>query len=523
MIWGAVIVAAGRGTRFGGPSNSSSSAAQPMIAWSVDVFAAMPEMSDIVDRDGARTHRTHRARSRYPRVRSATLRGRRAAGPTVRRVRCGASPSLPDHCSGMLVHDGARPLGAFRPTCAPAMRVVRPGIAALLATPVVDTIKVVDADRQSDANARPRARSGLRRRRNLRLRAICAARTTKRCATSGRVRPTMRRLLERAGCDVMVVEGSPENIKVTHPGDLTRAEAIVRDREPAALDEEDVLVVECFVDRRAVDAVLHELEARDARIDGIDRDLPGAVAIRAYAPADALRGFGRVCTRSRARTRSSRRTSRTSHRARRRRPDAVIRVGHGFDAHRLVEGRPFVLGGVTIPFERGPLGHSDGDTLTHAICDALLGACALGDLGAHFPDTDPQWKGADSLTLLAAVHEQLVRHGWTIGTSMRRSSCSRRGSRRTSRRCATRSPTRSTIDVERISVKAKTSEGMGYTGDGSGIAAYAVALVEREREESIGATHSTAAMQRAGLLEDPIPAAAPSAGSTRSSPPSASA
>jgi 2-C-methyl-D-erythritol 2,4-cyclodiphosphate synthase len=154
-----------------------------------------------------------------------------------------------------------------------------------------------------------------------------------------------------------------------------------------------------------------------------------------------------------------------------------MRVGHGFDAHRLVEGRPFVLGGVTIPFERGPLGHSDGDALTHAVCDALLGAAALGDLGAHFPDTDPQWKGVNSLTLLAAVHEQLVRHGWTIANidatvvvqapklapyiAMMRDMLAET----------------LTLDIEKISVKAKTSEGMGYTGDGSGIAAYAVALV----------------------------------------------
>src|ERR1700691_4579090 len=91
-----------------------------------------------------------------------------------------------------------------------------------------------------------------------------------------------------------------------------------------------------------------------------------------------------------------------------------MRVGHGFDAHQLVAGRPFILGGVTIPFERGPLGHSDGDALAHAISDALLGACALGDLGAHFPDTDPQWKGADSMRLMAGVHELTVRHGFTL-------------------------------------------------------------------------------------------------------------
>jgi len=93
----------------------------------------------------------------------------------------------------------------------------------------------------------------------------------------------------------------------------------------------------------------------------------------------------------------------------------VIRVGHGFDAHRLAEGRPFILGGVHGPHDRGPRGHSDADVLLHAISDALLGACALGDLGGHFPDSDPQWKGADSLRLLAAVHELIARHGFTLG------------------------------------------------------------------------------------------------------------
>jgi 2-C-methyl-D-erythritol 2,4-cyclodiphosphate synthase len=155
----------------------------------------------------------------------------------------------------------------------------------------------------------------------------------------------------------------------------------------------------------------------------------------------------------------------------------MMRVGHGFDAHRLVEGRPFILGGVTIPFERGPLGHSDGDTLTHAVCDALLGAAALGDLGAHFPDTDPQWAGADSLTLLAAVHEQLVRHGWTIANID--ATVVVQAPKLAPHIAAMRDALAETLtlDVGKISVKAKTSEGMGYTGDGSGIAAYAVALL----------------------------------------------
>jgi len=154
-----------------------------------------------------------------------------------------------------------------------------------------------------------------------------------------------------------------------------------------------------------------------------------------------------------------------------------MRIGHGFDAHQLVAGRPFVLGGVTIPFERGPLGHSDGDALAHAIADALLGACALGDLGLHFPDTDPQWAGADSLRLLAAVHELIVRHGWTIANIDATVVVQRPKLAPFISAMRDAIAETLTLDVAAVSVKAKTSEGMGYTGDGSGIAAYAVALL----------------------------------------------
>lgn len=156
-----------------------------------------------------------------------------------------------------------------------------------------------------------------------------------------------------------------------------------------------------------------------------------------------------------------------------------LRVGHGFDAHRLVAGRPFIVGGVTIPFERGPLGHSDADVLAHALSDAILGACALGDLGKHFPDTDPAWQGADSMRLLetcvalarnagyqlsnvdVTVVVQQPRLAPHLGTIRERLAAVLR------------------IEIGDVSVKAKTSEGMGYTGDGTGIAAYAVAALVR--------------------------------------------
>lgn len=152
-----------------------------------------------------------------------------------------------------------------------------------------------------------------------------------------------------------------------------------------------------------------------------------------------------------------------------------MRIGHGFDAHRLVAGRAFILGGIAVAFERGLLGHSDGDALAHAIADALLGAAALGDLGSRFPDTQERWKGADSMELLAQSAAAVRQAGFDIVNvdativveqpklapyipRMRESVASRLG-----------------IAADCVGVKAKTSEGMGYTGDGTGLAVHALA------------------------------------------------
>jgi 2-C-methyl-D-erythritol 2,4-cyclodiphosphate synthase len=158
-----------------------------------------------------------------------------------------------------------------------------------------------------------------------------------------------------------------------------------------------------------------------------------------------------------------------------------MRVGHGFDVHRLAEGRPFILGGVRIPFERGPLGHSDADVLAHALADAILGACSLGDLGQHFPESDPRWKDADSMRLLEACARmareagyELVNVDATVVVEAPKLAPHLEAIRR-------RLAESLRIDSSAVSVKAKTSEGMGYTGDGSGIASYAVAALERSR------------------------------------------
>lgn len=157
----------------------------------------------------------------------------------------------------------------------------------------------------------------------------------------------------------------------------------------------------------------------------------------------------------------------------------MMRVGHGYDVHRLVEGRKLILGGVEIPWEKGLLGHSDADVLVHAVMDALLGAAGLWDIGHAFPDNDPAYAGIDSMLLLARVRDMLTDKGYTVGNvdatilaqrpklaghipQMRRNIAQVLG-----------------VEEDCINVKATTEEGLGFTGSGEGMAAHAVALLNR--------------------------------------------
>ena len=157
----------------------------------------------------------------------------------------------------------------------------------------------------------------------------------------------------------------------------------------------------------------------------------------------------------------------------------MFRIGHGYDVHRLVEGRRLILGGVEVPFDKGLLGHSDADVLTHAVMDALLGAAALGDIGKHFPDTDPAYAGADSLRLLDHVVELLEERGWQVGNvdatilAQKPKLAPYIGQMRDNLAAHLR------VDPDRVNVKATTEEGLGFTGAGEGMAAHAVCLLER--------------------------------------------
>ena len=155
-----------------------------------------------------------------------------------------------------------------------------------------------------------------------------------------------------------------------------------------------------------------------------------------------------------------------------------MRIGHGYDVHKLVEGRKLIMGGVEIPYEKGLLGHSDADVLLHAISDALLGAAALGDIGKLFPDTDPQFKGADSLVLMAEVYRQIKEKGYKV-VNVDATIIAQRPKMRP-HIDAMRSNIAKTLGVEIdcINVKATTEEGMGFTGEGLGISAHAVCLID---------------------------------------------
>lgn len=158
-----------------------------------------------------------------------------------------------------------------------------------------------------------------------------------------------------------------------------------------------------------------------------------------------------------------------------------MRIGHGYDVHRLAENRKLILGGVEISYEKGLLGHSDADVLTHAVMDAFLGALALGDIGKHFPDNDPEYKGADSIKLLEHVYKLINDRGYKLGNldavilaqAPKLSPYIEKMRENIAKACG--------CEISQVSVKATTEEKMGFTGDGSGMAAHCVLLLIKDQ------------------------------------------
>ncbi|MBD2480553.1 2-C-methyl-D-erythritol 2,4-cyclodiphosphate synthase [Planktothrix sp. FACHB-1365] len=156
-----------------------------------------------------------------------------------------------------------------------------------------------------------------------------------------------------------------------------------------------------------------------------------------------------------------------------------IRIGNGYDIHKLVTGRPLILGGIKISHEFGLLGHSDADVLTHAIMDAMLGALSLGDIGHYFPPTDEKWAGADSLVLLKQVNQLILDRGWKVGNIDSVIVAERPKLKPHIKAMCYMLTTTLNLDLDQISVKATTNEKLGPVGREEGIAAYAVALLEK--------------------------------------------
>ena len=155
-----------------------------------------------------------------------------------------------------------------------------------------------------------------------------------------------------------------------------------------------------------------------------------------------------------------------------------MRIGHGYDVHKLVEGRDLILGGVKIPYEKGLLGHSDADVLLHAVSDALLGAAGLGDIGVHFPDTDPKYKGADSLLLLQTVGQKVRAQGYRISNIDVTMIAQRPKLKDYIPQMVLNIARVLELEPGRVNVKATTEEKLGFTGEGLGMSCHAVCLLE---------------------------------------------
>lgn len=156
----------------------------------------------------------------------------------------------------------------------------------------------------------------------------------------------------------------------------------------------------------------------------------------------------------------------------------MVRIGHGYDVHRLIEGRKLILGGVEIPYEKGLLGHSDADVLVHAIMDSMLGALALGDIGRHFPDDDPKYEGSDSIVLLKKVSEIIGEQEFCVGNIDSTVVCQSPKLAPYIEKMRENIAAAVGCEISRVSVKATTEERLGFTGSGEGISAHAVCILE---------------------------------------------
>jgi 2-C-methyl-D-erythritol 4-phosphate cytidylyltransferase/2-C-methyl-D-erythritol 2,4-cyclodiphosphate synthase len=451
----AIIAAGGRGQRFGGERLKQllSVGGRPILERSVTTFLAHPEVDEVVVA-------LPRALADDPPayLRSAEAFALHGAGKPLRIVAGGErrqdSVAQAFHAAAaesdiIVIHDAARPFATADLITRTIAAAVESG-AALAAVQARDTVKLALRQAQGRPEGRPLpeedsskgepdawlvketlpretiflAQTPQAFRRDVLQAAIALAERDGIDATDEAA------LVERGGHQVRLVEGEASNIKITTPEDLPIAEAIARG------------------ERSSEDFALRGEETGDA---SSERDPSSASGSSRASSRDE--GFSRA------------------------KPARTGRAGTGYDLHRLVPGRRLVLGGVTIPSDRGALGHSDADVVCHAVTDAMLGAACLGDIGRHFPDSEPRWKDASSLDLLTRVAALVAEHGFQVGNvdvtvileapkirdyvdAMRAAVAQAVG-----------------VEVARVSIKGKTNEGVDAIGRGEAIAAHAIALI----------------------------------------------
>ena len=436
MFVTAIIAAGGRGLRFGGgpPKQLLEVGGRAILERSVAAFLAHPAVNEVVVA-------LPQPLSDNP---PAYLRGaekplRIVSGGARRQDSVANAFRAADAASDVIViHDAARPFAS-------ADLIGRTIAAAAESGAAVAAVQARDTVKRTDDGP---SRAGHYVRETLARETIYLAQTPqafRRDVLNDALAQTIdatdeATLAERAGHAVRIVEGESSNLKITTRADLVLAEAIARSAEAFAVHPAESASGEQpseSVQRAAVAGGFGEPRRSSQDVDHERR----------------REGFSRAA------------------------PARTGRAGIGYDLHRLVEGRPLILGGVTIPFDRGLAGHSDADAVCHAITDAVLGAAGAGDIGRHFPDTDPAWKGASSVDLLRRAAEVVRDRGYEIG-NVDASVIAERPKLLPYIDAMTANVAAALgISVDRVSIKGKTNEGVGETGRGEAIAVHAIALV----------------------------------------------
>lgn len=416
----AVVPAAGRGARFGSPESKiwAPLGDRTVLEWTLGALDACVRIDAIVLVGAVRDlERLRRTAAGFGRVAGVVEGGGTRAESVARGL-----AQLPDECEWVLVHDAARPLVAASLLTAVLDATMESG-AAVPGLRIADTVKRVDARRTVQETVSREGLWTVQTPQGARLSALRAAYET--LGTRALDATDEAGLLQAVGIAVRVVDGDPRNIKVTTPHDLARAAALL----PARAASPGVAVQGWDGPGRPVETPADRVQA-----------MPG--------------GERRMCE------------------------DAVeTRTGIGYDVHAFEEGRPLWLGGVRVSHARGLKGHSDADVVLHAVCDALLGAACMGDIGSLFPDTDEAHRDRPSIEFLREVRARLAGHGWRIvhvDTAVLAEE-----PRMAPHRAAMVEAIAEGLGVDRhrVSVKATTSERLGFAGRAEGIACWATATI----------------------------------------------